>query len=186
MTIKIKSIAILSSMVFAGTTAASTLTTDLSNHAIKVEIATGNFAKDTHFAVSAAHNDDKDVNLFTATGAVVGQLAQQRNLSAGLGARLYYADTNSEDMQALGLGGFTKYNVPQVAGLSIMGELFYAPGITASDDLDNQFELGLRANYQLLPNGAVYLGYRHIKADVENSDNLVLDNGFNLGFEFSF
>ncbi|WP_017444529.1 YfaZ family outer membrane protein [Gayadomonas joobiniege] len=186
MNIRIKSAAIILATLSSATATASTLTTDISNDAFKVEIATGNFAKDTHFAASAMHNDDTDVNLFTGTAAVVGNISRQPNFTAGLGGRLYYADTNGDDMQALGLGGFAKYRIPEIQGLSLQGELFYAPGIVASDELDNQFELGLRANYQLLPNGAVYAGYRHIKADIENGGEFVLDNGFHLGFEFSF
>ncbi len=164
---------------------ASFLTADLSNDAFKVEIGSDRLVQDVQLSAAAIGTDD-DVSVFNLTGLMAGPIQGQPNLTAGLGGRAYISDIYDETVQAFALGGQAGYTLPRNPAISFQGQFFYAPGILMSDDFDYQTDLSVRANYQLLPNGSVYVGYRYLKANLENGPNITLDKGLNLGFEFKF
>ncbi|MER2490963.1 YfaZ family outer membrane protein [Catenovulum sediminis] len=184
MNIKYTALAV-TSLLASFSLSADQLTADLSNDAFKVEITSERLIPDVRLSLSGLGTDD-DVNVFAATAVMAGPVQQYKEINAGLGARLYYADAYDNNMQAFALGGFAQYNIPTAKEVSLIGEFFYAPGITSSDDIDYQTDLNVRVNYQLLPNGAVYAGYRYLQTNIEDSRNLILDKGIHLGFEFSF
>ncbi|WAJ70021.1 YfaZ family outer membrane protein [Catenovulum adriaticum] len=164
---------------------ANFLTADLSNDAFKIEIGSDRLVQDVQLSAAATGTDD-DVSVFSFTGMMAGPIQGQPNLTAGLGGRLYLSDIYDENVQGFALGGQAIYRLPQNPAVSFQGQFFYTPDILMSDDFDYQTDLSLRANYQLLPNGSVYVGYRHLKANTENGPNFTLDKGINIGFEFKF
>ncbi|MCU4677737.1 YfaZ family protein [Catenovulum sp. 2E275] len=168
---------------------ANFLTTDLSNDAFKIEIGSDRLVQDVQLSAAAIATDN-DISIFSFTGMMAGPIQGQPNLVAGLGSKAYFIDIDNgaadESVQALALGGSAKYTLPRNPAISFQGQFFYAPGILMSDDFDYQTDLSLRANYQLIQNGSVYVGYRYLKANADAGPNFTLDKGLNLGFEFKF
>lgn len=100
-----------------------------------------------------------------------------------LGGRLVYATPGTQDMLALAFGGRLRFS--PVPRLGIGGHLYYAPNITTFMDSDEYQEVGLRVDYQLLPQAFVYVGHRNIKADF-NGVSWKLDNDVHVGFKMTF
>ncbi|EWH11557.1 YfaZ family protein [Catenovulum agarivorans DS-2] len=176
---------VCASLLVSHSVAASYLTADISNDAFKAEISSDRLVQNAQVTATAIATDD-DANLFALGAVVAGPVQEMPDVVAGLGGKIYFNDINDENMQAFALGGYAKYQIPSAKHISLTGEFYYAPGITASDDIDYQTDLNLRVSYQLLPNGAFFAGYRHIQVNIENGRNLSLDKGIHLGFEFQF
>lgn len=110
-------------------------------------------------------------------------------LELGVGPRFYYLkfdDTNSS-AAAIALGGQLRYKLPSVQRLSLIGKLFYAPGITTTLDANSMYEFGLGVSYELLPTANVYVNYRRVRANFDKgigSENV--DSGVVVGANFTF
>lgn len=115
-----------------------------------------------------------------------GQVGKNSNLFGGLGAKLYGADIQVDQVLALGLGGNLKFNIPAVSGLSVTTELFYAPSITVTESYENFRDLNLRLHYELFENGAIYVGLRSLQAKQENGANYTVDDGLHAGINLTF
>jgi hypothetical protein len=87
---------------------------------------------------------------------------------------------------ALAIGGGIDYVLPQFNRLSFGGRIFWAPNVTSFSNATRYLSGAVRAGYRVLPNGTVYLGYRHMTASFEGTDSLILDNGLNIGFALRF
>lgn len=132
----------------------------------------------------ALTDDNGDMINFTAR--TQGMLAGEPNIRGGFGGRLYFIEPDHTDgFQSLGIGGFFDVTVPQLPELSIGAELYYAPSITTTDDVDNVREFMVRVSYQLFQNAALYVGIRHIEAEQDNYDFEFVEGG-HLGFSLQF
>jgi predicted small secreted protein len=87
---------------------------------------------------------------------------------------------------ALALGGGVDYVLPSFNRVSIGGRVYWAPNVTSFSNATRFLKAEVRAGYRILPNGTVYVGYRHVTARFENTDSLIMDNGLNLGFALRF
>jgi hypothetical protein len=87
---------------------------------------------------------------------------------------------------ALALGGGVELPLPQYNRIMFGGYVYWAPSVTSFGRAKRFLEEEVRAGYRVLPNGTVYLGYRHVTARFENMSDLVIDSGINLGFSLRF
>ncbi len=87
---------------------------------------------------------------------------------------------------ALALGGGVDWQLPAYNRVSFGGYVYWAPSVSSFGNAKRFLEGEVRAGYRVLPNGTVYLGYRHVTASFKNTDSLVMDNGLNLGFALRF
>ncbi|MBU2954492.1 YfaZ family outer membrane protein [Marinobacter sp. F3R08] len=107
--------------------------------------------------------------------------------TAGIGMHGIYWDQDRADGGAVGLGGFATVNIPDVPGLSFTGGLHYAPSILSFGDSDDMTSLELRASYRVIRNAEVFVGYRYLNTDLENSSQDVnLDEGVMAGMKIFF
>lgn len=129
-------------------------------------------------------DDNGEVYAFTAR--TQGQLADRSPVKGGFGGRVYHASPDSGDsIQALGIGGFIGFSVPEIDDFSVEVELYYAPSIMITDNFDNMTDLQFRASYQLFENAAVYAGFRNIEVEIGDF-NFEFADGFHLGFSAQF
>lgn len=163
---------------------ATSLAIDVSNDAFSVEMGSKNFSQGNEFVAAMLHADD--LHLYSLKGLVTGVLEQSKNLEVALGGKAYLINFFNENIQGLALGGELNYKIPMNEKFELHGSVYYAPSPTLSDDLDYLTDLTITASYQLLNNGAVYINYRNIQANHESGADLKMDNGFNVGIEFSF
>ena len=106
--------------------------------------------------------------------------------TAGLGFRALGWEQDSLDGGAVGLGGFATVNIPDAPGLSFTGGLHYAPSILSFGDSDDMTSLELRANYRVIRNAEVFVGYRYLNTDFEGPSDLNLDEGVLAGMKLFF
>ena len=100
-----------------------------------------------------------------------------------LGAQLYWLDVEDEDGFGVSLGVAAARQLDGKLGLA--GSIYYGPDILTVGDFENTLELDLKLNYQLLENGALFLGYRSYEAETDDDDFDVYDD-FYLGVRFSY
>lgn len=101
-----------------------------------------------------------------------------------MGMRLVYATPGDLDMGALAFGGRMRFS--PVPRLGIGGHIYYAPDITSFMDSKSYQELGVRLDYQLLPQAFVYVGYRNIEVDFGGPTDWELDDEAHVGFKMLF
>ncbi|MBW6392998.1 MULTISPECIES: YfaZ family outer membrane protein [Halomonadaceae] len=112
---------------------------------------------------------------------------RNRERDVGIGARWTQFDTDYGDGGGVGLGGYGYVYLPQAPDVSLGGYGFYTPGIATSGDLDDGYEVGVRARYAFTPNVDGYVGLRQTTADFDNRHgSRTLDRGAQVGVRLSF
>lgn len=140
-----------------------------------------------YFNAGLLYSDDADALIGHAGLEVTGDAAAQNaNIRAGLGGRLYYTSSDDGDGAALGLGGHATARLPQYNRFGLRAHAYYAPDIIAFQDFEEFLEYGVDFEYQLLKNGYVYVGYRQIKADLDSGGDQTLDSGAHVGLRLAF
>jgi hypothetical protein len=110
-----------------------------------------------------------------------------REHDIGVGARWTQYDTDFGKGGGLGLGGYGYVYLPQMPEVSLGGYGFYTPGVVTSRDLDDGYEVGVRARYAFAPNVDGYLGLRQLGADFDRDRGTrTLDRGANVGVRLRF
>jgi hypothetical protein len=102
-----------------------------------------------------------------------------------LGARVIHTAPGNTDLMAVPLGAQLRFSPIHRIGFG--GHLYYAPKILSFLDAERYREFALRADYQLLPQAFVYVGYRYIDAAIENgTDKAKLEDNIHIGFKMLF
>ncbi|MBQ0732629.1 MAG: hypothetical protein KBT75_18140, partial [Oleispira antarctica] len=91
------------------------------------------------------------------------------------------------DGGALGVGGFFRYQISQVPGLSTAGYAYYAPSVVSFDNTENLADTDLRIQYGLLPTARIYMGYRYSRYKLEGiKKEFMLEEGIHFGLKVDF
>lgn len=110
--------------------------------------------------------------------------------SAGVGIKGLVAKVRSNpsnsNASALALGAMLRYSPPATQRLGIVGEVYLSPNIVTFGDADRYVETQARVEYEVIPQSAVYLGYRRIAFGIKNRPSATLDEGLNIGVRISF
>ena len=114
------------------------------------------------------------------------QLSGGTRTEGGLGGKLYLADVRNKDVLALGLGG--QFRVfPNNGPIGFGGYAYYAPDIVTAMDGKKFFEWGARVEFEMVKKTAnIYLGYRKVRADLDNNSRVTVDSGGHVGVRISF
>ncbi len=105
----------------------------------------------------------------------------------GIGARWTQYDTDLGDGGGLGLGGYGYVYLPNLPAVSLGGYGFYTPDAVTTSELEEGYEVGLRARYAFTPNVDGYLGVRQLDADFdEERGSRTLDRGAQVGVRLRF
>jgi len=108
-------------------------------------------------------------------------------LSPGIKASIINTDASENSVNAaISIGGRVSGLLPTSLPLRAYGELYYAPSITVTNDLEGMLDLEAGLEYQASNNASAYVGYRQIKLDLENNSATKLDNRFHIGIAFNF
>lgn len=138
------------------------------------------------------YNDTRHVNRSDADMVHAGLHVRGNNWSqAGVfdikvGGRMIYTSLASNvDVMALGLGGEFRFSPVHRLGIGASG--YYAPRIATFLDGKHYRELGATIDYQLLEQAYIYVGYRHLKVELElASQSVVLDDSGHVGLKLTF
>jgi hypothetical protein len=108
-------------------------------------------------------------------------------LDAGVGPKLYFGKTDTQEYLGLAIGGLLLYRPLQFNRMLLLAEGFIAPNIVTFLDADNVWEVNLRVGYEVLPSAIAYASYRQIRANFNVvEDEEIVDRGGQLGLELRF
>lgn len=170
-------------MVFSGYATADTISADINDDAVKLEYKATNTSSNLDVNGSVLLHDE-DGEIYSLGAMVEGRSLHQSNIAGSLGGKLYLIDLEGDaDGFALGLGGEVRIQVPNVNGLTLQAELYYAPQVLSFDDIQRHVDFTTKAKYRILDNGSVYLGYRKANIDVDDYGSGDLDEGIHIGIE---
>ncbi len=65
-------------------------------------------------------------------------------------------------------------------------EGFYAPSITSFSDAERYGHISVRLQMEIIPRASAYIGYRRIRIDTNDFDDLTLDRSAHVGLVISF
>jgi hypothetical protein len=183
-------------LLFGATTVAGAATLDLNlnDDAVRGEFSTALsnlFTSDTEgqFQLGALYTDDDSIDLtqlhagLLATGDTGAQDVQ---FKAGVGIRAQYLDSAVDDGGGFALGGQFDLRFRGFERLGLMGYLWYTPKVLSFGDIEDQTEYALDADYQILRNASIYVGYRQLRVDPDSGHAYDADKSGHLGFRFHF
>ena len=139
------------------------------------------------FGVLYSEDEERlDDLLFHAGMHVSGEnWSEKGTFDIRLGGRLIYTSPGNVSLSALAPGMQLRFTPIHRVGFG--GHFYYAPSILSSQDAERYREYGVRADYQLLPQAFVYVGYRYIDVDIQNGPSAVkLEDNFHVGFKMLF
>lgn len=169
-----------------GTATAGELNFNVSDDAAKINYA-GNNAGGSQVDYGLLHNDDGDVYVGHLGLHLVDNAGAESNpFQVGLGGKLAFLDSDFQSGSAIALGAFARYNFPNANRFALAGSLYYAPDVIAFSDLTRYLEYDIRAEYEVLRNASIYLGYRNLEVEVEGGAEAELDDGLHFGMRFVF
>lgn len=132
--------------------------------------------------------------LLIHTGAMLTGDAGMKdvNLAAGVGLRGIYIGRDHDSGGSLAIGGQAELRFPSFdrLGFSIYG--YGAPEVTSFGENEGYYEIGTGLDYQILKDASVYVGYRQIKAKIEDDDNdgnrnnVTADDAAHIGVRLNF
>ncbi|GAB4297606.1 MAG: hypothetical protein Kow0096_15720 [Thiohalomonadaceae bacterium] len=126
-----------------------------------------------------------DANVIHAGLQVAGMnWSKQGNFNISLGGRAVFADVEEFEGGHVAFGGSVRFSPMPRVGFG--GSLYYAPNITSFLDAEEYTEWGLFADYQLLTQAYVYVGYRNVEVDAENGGSAELDDHVHIGMRMNF
>lgn len=107
-------------------------------------------------------------------------------IEGGLGGRLYLADVANKDVMALALGGQVR-SFPNNGPIGLVGYAYYAPDIVTAMDGKKFWEWGARVEFEMVKKSAnVYVGYRKMRADLDDGRDITVDSGVHAGVKITF
>lgn len=178
--------AVALSLATAGA-AAGQLDLNLSNDTVRAVLAqkltpTG-LEAGAHFLHHQDHGNVGGLEIHLVDDAAPGRGA----LDVGIGARGYFYDGKDREGGGLGVGGKLRWTWPTHNRIGIGGFAYYAPPVVSFDEINSLLDLGVRVEYLVLRRAAVYLGYRHVSVELEESgDDETFDSGVHAGFRLEF
>ena len=169
----------------SGAAVADSFDINLNNHAVQAIYAAN--LRTAEFNLGWLSNDDRDSWVASAGLLAIDQKqAAGTRTDVGIGGKFYVISIGDEDIHALGLGGQVRV-FPNNGPIGVGGYLFYAPDIVTSGDGKNFWEAGASVDFEVVKNRAsVYVGYRKVRAELNNDVHVTIDSGGHAGLRISF
>jgi len=138
-------------------------------------------------------NTDSSDLMGTVGISMIGEVGSQApGLQFGLTIKGYAMsfDESDIDVAAITLGVKAWFVPPQASRIGVIVHGNYAPAITTYADAETLWEAGIRAEYEVLPGAAMFVGYRRVSATLESqpADNadIDMDEGGHIGLRMTF
>lgn len=177
------------SLMAANSALAGDFSISLTDESAKAQVNATNSASELAYGAGYTYHEGSRhiANLdFHAQGrTAIGNLPT----TAGVGmSGIAFDDDDDFDGSGIGLGGFASVNIPQVPGLSVNGDLHYAPSILSFGDTESIVSVSANVSYRVIRNAEFFAGYRYLNADLEDSrkDDITLDKGVMAGLKILF
>lgn len=103
-----------------------------------------------------------------------------------LGARAYFGEAKSADVQSIGLGIDVNVTPLTLPGFEFGGHFYAAPEPVSFGDSTKLIDYGLRIGYQIIPLSTIFIGYEKVTVDIENIGEVVINKGLLFGIKLTF
>ena len=166
--------------------AAGSVDVNLSNTTVEAKFYANAGAADWTFG-GLYNRDTKDRALNVGLLATGDSAIGNSRIEGGLGGKLYSVtihDANA-DVLALALGGQVRW-FPGNGSFAIGTYAFYAPHVVTLLDGERFFDIGVRAELELIRNSFVYVGYRQMRVELDNQVKRDVDKGGFVGLQVKF
>lgn len=121
---------------------------------------------------------------------VIGETGNSSNpMELGVGFKaigIQSANPTTDIVYGLALGVELRYYPESINRLAISSLVYYGPNVVVSSPANSIVQLGLRTEYQILPQAFAYLGYRSFTVGLGGNVNDNIDSGFNVGVRIIF
>ncbi len=172
---------------------AATFDLNLNDDAVRAQLS-GPLANlfseaDGEYQVGALYSDDRndELTIIHAGALLTGDAgAQEAKLTAGIGVRGQYTDTAHDAGGGAAVGGQFDLRFAGFDRLGLTGNAWYQPKILGIGDFDDQFDWSLDADYQILRNASIYVGYRKITLHPDSGGSFTADDGAHFGLRLTF
>ncbi|MBD3671490.1 MAG: hypothetical protein HUJ29_12035 [Gammaproteobacteria bacterium] len=127
-------------------------------------------------------------SVISAGVQVIGETGKSDNpLELGVGFKFLGVDSASSGLlYGLALGVELRYYPKNINRLALTTQLNYGPNVVVSSPAESMMELGVRAEYQILPQAFAYAGFRTFDIGLSGGGNDLIDNGFHVGVRVLF
>lgn len=107
--------------------------------------------------------------------------------TAGVGGRIMgvFTEAKGNDGGTLALGGFAKYNFPDMKAIGLRGEVFYGPSVTSVEDIEGLVAYSAGVEVEVIERAILHVNYRKIRVDFLGGKG-DMDEGLNMGFKLEF
>jgi hypothetical protein len=170
--------------------AAGSVDVNLSNDTIEAKYYGNAGAADWTFG-GLYNRDTKDRAVNVGLLATGDSAFGNSRLEGGLGGKLYSVTIHSRgavpnaDVLALALGGQLRW-FPGNGSFALGTYAFYAPHVVTLLDGQRFYDVGVRAEVEVIRNSFVYVGYRQVQAELDNNVKANVDKGGFLGMQIKF
>lgn len=169
--------------------AGMTLDLNLSDDAAEFKYATPTATDKLELQVGWLHEEQNGDLAHVGLHMVDDALPGSDRLDIGIGGRLFameVAGDTAPDGAGLAVGGYFRYTFPRMDRLGVGGELYYAPSVVSSGDLESHAQWAVRGEYQILRQANVYLGYRRVRPEFEDGGSVTFESGLHVGLRLDF
>ncbi len=164
--------------------AAGSVDLNLSNHSIEAKFYANAGAADWTFG-GLYNRDTRDRALNVGLLATGDSAIGNSRFEGGLGGKVYSVTVGNADVLALALGGQVRW-FPGNGSFALGAYAFYAPHVVTLLDGQRFFDVGVRAEVELIRNSFLYVGYRQVQAELDNQVKVDVDKGAFIGMQIKF
>jgi hypothetical protein len=164
--------------------AAGSVDINLSNDTIEAKFYANAGAADWTFG-GLYNRDTKDRALNVGLLAMGETSIAGSRIEGGLGGKLYTVTAGDSDLAALALGLQARW-FPGNGSFAFGGYGFYAPRVVTFLDGERFWDIGVRAEVELIRNSFLYVGYRQVRAEFDNGVKADIDKGAFVGMQIKF
>jgi len=164
--------------------AAGSVDLNLSNDTIEAKYYGNAGAADWTFG-GLYNRDTKDRALNVGLLATGDSAFGNSRIEGGLGGKVYSVTVASGDLVALALGGQLRW-FPGNGSFALGTYAFYAPHVVTLLDGQRFYDIGVRAEVEVIRNSFVYVGYRQVQAELDNNVKVNVDKGGFVGMQIKF
>jgi YfaZ precursor len=122
------------------------------------------------------------LNLHTKGQTVLGNMPT----TVALGMQGVYMKEDTFKASAIAFGGSMRVNLPSSPGLSIQGQVHYAPDIVAFGDSDSYTKVRTQLNYRVIRSADISAGYQYLQSGIKAGGNRTFESGLYLGLKIIF
>ncbi len=176
--------------VFAAEAGARELGLSLSNDTALLRYATpisysGTGHTDADFGFMYTESDNV---MFLAGIEMMGEAGSHApGMHLGVGIKGYGVSLDSgDDVGSVALGVKGWFVPPKVNRMGVVAQFYFGPDVTTFGDAEKFWDFTGHVEYEVLPEAAVFAGYRNVRANLSQNRDVDLDKGWHIGLRMTF